>query len=131
MALQEHRRQGGSVEGSWQEADRVVRQAVRDARAFQNADGSFSTNYFSRPGTTPDLAQALSTTGHVLEFLVLASSDEELNEPYLQRAVLHLCDLFRKTEAISLECGALYHALHGLVLYRERVFGPLSLPNSA
>ena len=35
-----------------------------------------------------------------------------------------MCDLFRKTEKLPLECGALYHAAHGLVLYRERVFGP-------
>jgi hypothetical protein len=35
-----------------------------------------------------------------------------------------LCDQFKRTRPIDLECGALYHAAHGLQLYRARRFGP-------
>jgi hypothetical protein len=32
--------------------------------------------------------------------------------------------MFRATQDYPLECGGLYHSAHGLVLYRERMFGP-------
>ncbi|MCH5373645.1 MAG: ADP-ribosylation factor-directed GTPase activating protein isoform b, partial [Planctomycetes bacterium] len=80
--------------------------------------------YFQRGGRDADLAQDLGVSGHVLEFVVLATSDQQLAEPWVKRAVMHLCELFRKTRSVPLECGALYHAAHGLALYRDRVFGP-------
>ena len=123
MALNRHLDQGGELTGVWFEADQRIQRAIEDARRFQNPDGSFSTNYFARPGNSPDLAQNLGTTGHTLEFLTLAMTDERLVEPWMKQAVLHLCDLFHSTQDVALECGKLYHAAHALVLYRERVFG--------
>ncbi|MFO0872117.1 MAG: hypothetical protein U0935_24585 [Pirellulales bacterium] len=32
-------------------------------------------------------------------------------------------ELLDKTRRLDLECGTLCHATHGLVLYRQRVFG--------
>ena len=72
------------------------------------------------------MAKNLGTTGHLLEFLALAMSDAQIKEPWVTHAALNLCDVFRKTRDIPLECGALYHAAHGLVLYRTRLFGPRS-----
>ncbi len=126
MALNQHLAQGGRLTGVWARADEVIQQAISEAQTYQNADGSFSTNYFQRPGNSPDLAQNLGTTGHTLEFLTLAMTDQQLQQPWVARAVLNLCDLFRKTQHVALECGALYHAAHGLVLYRQRVFGERS-----
>jgi hypothetical protein len=37
--------------------------------------------------------------------------------------VAYLCRLLERTEHIDLECGSLYHAAHGLVLYRSKVYG--------
>lgn len=122
MALQRHVASGGEVIGPWKKAEVIIGEAIIEAKKHQNADGSFSSNYISRGGVTPDLAQRLGATGHVVEFLSLALTDEQLKEPWMQRAVLNLCDLFDKTEEAPLECGALYHAAHGLVLYRDRVF---------
>jgi len=65
----------------------------------------------------------ISTTGHAFEFLNIALSDEELREPWVTRAAMHLLDCFEKTQDFDLECGALYHAAHGLDLYRTRRFG--------
>ena len=50
--------------------------------------------------------------------------DKQLDEPWVKRAVLHLVECFEKTQNFDLECGALYHAAHGLDLYRLRRFGP-------
>ncbi len=129
MALNRHLAQGGQVTGVWRQADQVIQAAIEHARKFQNPDGSFSTRYFEGPGSSPDLAQNLGTTGHILEFLALAMTDQQLQEQWVQRAAAHLCDLFRRTAQVPLECGALYHAAHGLVLYRERLFGPRSYAN--
>jgi hypothetical protein len=126
MALNRHLDQGGQLEGVWQRADEVIQRAIQKAQEFQNPDGSFSTNYLERPGRSPDLAKNLGTTGHVLEFLTLAMNDDQIREPWVTRAVMSLCDVFRKTRDIPLECGALYHAAHGLVLYRTRFFGARS-----
>ena len=56
---------------------------------------------------------------------------ERLADPWVARATAYLCKLFRQTQDIALECGALYHAAHGLVLYRERVYGPRTYAPSA
>ena len=123
MALNHHRDKGGTIGGGWKLAEQRIEHAIVRAKELQNPDGSFSTHYFARGGSSADLAQNLGTTGHVLEFLAIALPVEQLREPWVQRAAWSLCDLFQKTMDLSLECGALYHAAHGLVLYRERVFG--------
>lgn len=124
MALNQHVAQGRAVEGVWSRADQAIQDAIRRAKQFQNPDGSFSSEYFDGPGSSPDLARRLGTTGHVLEFLTLATTEEQLREPWVAQSVAHLCDLFRRTQDLPLECGALYHAAHGLVLYRERIAAP-------
>ncbi len=124
MALNRHIAQDGKVQGAWKKADDVISKAIQDAKQYQNADGAFSSNYFARPGASPDLAAALGSTGHTLEFLTLSLTEKELRQPWMRRAVIHLCRLFEQTESVPLECGALYHAAHGLVLYRLRMFGP-------
>jgi hypothetical protein len=124
MALNRHLDQGGALEGPWAQAEQTIQHHIQLAKQLQNADGSFSTNYFARGGRSPDLADAIGTTGHTLEFLAIAMTQQQLAEPWVRRAAFRLCDVFRKTKEMPLECGALYHAAHGLVLYRHRVFGP-------
>lgn len=123
MALNHHLRTGGKLEGVWKTADEKIQAAISQAKLNQNPDGSFSTRYFEPGGKVSDLATDLGVTGHILEFLTLAMTDEQLREPWVTRSVWHLCELFHKTRPVPLECGALYHAAHGLVLYRTRVYG--------
>ena len=128
MALNRHIDQGGKVEGPWKLADDKIKDSIDKARKFQNPDGSLSSNYLQRPGKTTDIALSLGSSGHILEFLTLAMTDEQLKEPWVKKAVLNMCALLKKTQEVPLECGALYHAVHGLVVYRERVFGPRTFP---
>lgn len=123
MALNEYRKAGGELTGVWANADSRIQTAIRVARETQNADGSFSPNYFARPGQTADMATQLAATGHILEFLAISMSENELKKEWVQAAAANLCRLFDETKKISLECGALYHAAHGLALYRQRIFG--------
>ena len=47
--------------------------------------------------------------------------DSRTQTPYNTSA--HFLWIGERTRELDLECGALYHAAHGLVLYRERVWG--------
>jgi hypothetical protein len=122
--LEEGGKLGDNSDGTWEQADKKIRDAVTAARAFQQPDGSFSTNYFTRAAASAEIDARISTTGHVLEFLMVALDDDQIREPWVTRAVAHLVDCLEKTKDFDLECGALYHAAHALRLYRERRFGP-------
>ncbi len=124
IAIKRHKAAGGTMTPIWQQAERVVQEHIARALEYQNPDGSFSANYLRRPGTSSDVAQVLAASGHVLEFLTVAMSDEQLRQPAVARGVQHMCRLLRETRHVALECGALYHAVHGVVLYRQRIFGP-------
>jgi hypothetical protein len=123
LALNRRLAQGGKIEGVWKAAEDKIQNAIQSARRYQNPDGSFSANYFQRGGKSADLTQDLGVTGHILEFLALALTDDQLREPWVERAASHLCDVFERTKEVPLECGSLYHAAHGLDLYHTRWFG--------
>jgi hypothetical protein len=114
--------------GPWGEAADVIDDCVDRARRFQQADGSFSTHSFERPGTSTDVFATLSATGHVFEVVVMALDDERLAEPWVTRAADRLVTLLEQTADIDVECGALYHAAHGLAIYRERTCQADSVP---
>lgn len=116
-------KEGGQLDGVWQVADQKIKQAIEDAKATRQPDGGFSTSYFSRSSSSPDIGLRINTTGHVLEFVCLASSEAQLQQPWVKQAAVFLCDLLEQTEDVPVECGGLYHALHGLMLYRLRCFG--------
>jgi hypothetical protein len=111
--------------GGWLAADQKIKQSIELAKKHQQNDGTFSTQFFIRPATSNDIALQLHATGHTFEFLTMSLSDEQLREPWMARAADALCRLFDETRSMELECGALYHAAHGLILYRQRLFGPL------
>jgi len=53
--------------------------------------------------------------------VVLSAPDDVLREPFVERAVDRLCDDLEQCAHVDLECGVLYHALHGLQEYSERM----------
>ena len=124
LALNRHLEQKRAVAGGWEAAQDRIQDSLLKAREYQNSDGSLSSNYLQRPGRSADLSENLGATGHVLEFVVLTVPDSEIREEWIKRAALFLCGVLERTKDIPLECGALYHAVHGLVIYRERLFGP-------
>lgn len=123
-ALDARRRAGLPTDAAgsgWEAAEAVLGDCIERARRFQQADGSFSTHSFERPGTSPDVFSRLSATGHVFEVLALALDDERLAEPWVTRAAERLVTLLERTADIDVECGGLYHAAHGLAIYRSRI----------
>lgn len=117
----QRRASGGPPRGAWAEAARVVEASIDDARRFQQPDGSFAVRPFERPGTSPDVFARLSATGHAFEVLAVALDDERLLEPWVVRAAERLVSFLEQTADLDVECGGLYHAAHGLAIYRQRV----------
>ncbi len=109
--------------GGWAEAEARIQQAIETARRFQQPDGSFSTSFFERPSSSPDVFAKIGSTGHTFEFLAMALERDRLDEPWVQRAADALVTLLEQTADVAVECGGLYHAAHGLVLYRARICG--------
>ena len=124
-AVDAHRRATGEPPtGGWADAAHVVDASLERARRFQQPDVSFAVRPFERPGTSPDVFDRLSATGHVLEVLAVSLDDERLAEPWVRRAAERLVSLMEQTADLDVECGGLYHAAHGLALYRSRICPP-------
>jgi hypothetical protein len=117
-----HLEKGGKTEGVWKEvADKIAK--YRDlAKKYQNADGSFSTDFFNGPGNVEDKQRRIYTTGHTLEWLSLALSDAELKEQWMQDAASALSLMILELQGQPIEGGSLYHAVHGLLMYYARVY---------
>ena len=111
----------GRLSGAWIEADQRVARYVAATRQMQNADGTFSEKWYKARGLSPELDRRLKTTGHQLEWLMAAVPQSDLAADWIQSAVRATSqDVIRSAET-SAECGALYHALDALVLYRQRL----------
>ena len=121
-AVRYRKRLKGLFDEGWSMAKKVVDASVGIARRFQNSDGSFSTNFTARAGNSSDLSSCISATGHTFEFLAYALDENELSQPWMERAATRLCDMLKASEGIDLECGGIYHALAGLKLYHQRRF---------
>lgn len=122
MALNRRREEGQPITGVWADADMLITAAIQLAKQNQNPDGSYSVAYLHRPGWTRDMGETLGSTGHVLEFLAIAAPAQTLTEPWVERSVRRLCDVLDQCSDVDLECGVLYHALHGLSEYQKRMF---------
>ncbi len=109
--------------GGWADAEARIQEAIERARLYQQPDGTFSTNFFERPSTSPDVFARIGSTGHTFEFLAMALEQDRLHEPWITRAADALVTLLEQTADVPVECGGLYHAAHGLVLYRTRICG--------
>jgi hypothetical protein len=118
-----HLRQGGRMTDVWKDvADRTAHYQ-KLARQYQNADGSFSTKYLAGPGNAQEMGLRIGTTGHVLEWLSLSLPNAELRADWMQQAASTLALMILDSQGQPVEGGALYHAAHGLHLYRDRVYG--------
>ena len=124
------------LRGGWLAAYEKVFDGLATVRKFQQRDGSFSSAFFERPSESPDLGVRLYAGGHTLEFVAAAVNpgiyeDEvspghkpyTLSDPWLVAAVSRLCHDMDAARDMEPDCGTLYHAAHGLRLYRDLRFG--------
>jgi hypothetical protein len=122
-AYHQHRQRGGEKTGVWNDVAVKIEKYKKLARKYQNGDGSFSTRYLAGPANVQDPQVRIGTTGHVLEWLALALTDEELREPWVQDAASALSLMILDSSGRPIDGGSLYHAAHGLHIYHARMFG--------
>ncbi|HEY2759736.1 MAG TPA: hypothetical protein VGI75_03315, partial [Pirellulales bacterium] len=68
--------------GGWKKAYDEVQNCKLKAREYQQPDGNFSTGFATRPGSSPDVDTTLHATGHTLEWLSAALTDDEIQQPW-------------------------------------------------
>lgn len=122
-ALNAHDRLGEADTPVWQRARTRIQELLQKVKDYRASDGRLSSFYFDRPGSSKDMFAELSSSGHLFEFVALAASEKTLEEPWVVASANRLCELLELTIEEDLECGALYHALRGLKVYRDRRFG--------
>jgi hypothetical protein len=123
-ALKKYKATGKPLAGGWAKADKLLKDSIAAAKSYQQPDGGFSTNKFQRSATSADIDSRIDSTGHVFEVLAYALSDEELKAEWFTKAALFLTKKIEESKAVPLGCGGLYHGAHGLIIYRDRRFGP-------
>lgn len=115
-----HLDSGGASTGVWQEVAEKTSHYQDRARELQNPDGSFSTDFFRGPGSVGDMQQRINSSGHIFEWLALSLSDEQLQASWVREAANALSLMILEIQSSPMEGGTLYHAAHGLRLYRAR-----------
>ena len=111
---------GKPLRGIWLEADQKIKRFIAKSKSLQNPDGTFSTEYFKGPGESSDFGKRIATSGHILEFLMVAAQDDQLQQEWMQKAIFAVANDLVENRREAADCGPLYHALHALVLYRQR-----------
>jgi hypothetical protein len=122
-AVRKVEKSGQPVAGQWLRAKEYLDKFHQYTFKLQNADGSFSTNWFAGRGDQHDLDHRLNTTGHTLEWLVCSLPKDQLGDERLVRAVEYLTELMWRYRGRPWEIGPQGHAIHALCLYDERAFG--------
>lgn len=120
-ALQAKQRLKLPDSSTWDAARRKVDEAHSNIEQMRCRDGSLSSHFLERPGASRDLGLTLASTGHLFEFLAVAADRETLQADWVRAAAARLCEIFEATRHEDLDCGACYHALNGLKVYRSRL----------
>ncbi len=108
------------LRGVWFEADQKIKRYIAEAKALQNSDGSFSTNHFNGPGFSEDFATRITTSGHQLEWLMIALPKNKLKEQWFRNAINRVAKDLINNRHVASDCGPLFHGMHALVVYRQR-----------
>jgi hypothetical protein len=112
--------------GEWLNAARKLDGYVDRAYALQNPDGSFSTEFFEKPGTENDRIRRCYSTGHIVEWLAFTLPANKMSDPRLTKAVDYLAELMLSTPNYDLDVGPRGHALHALAMYELKAYGKSS-----
>lgn len=119
---------GRPLRGAFIEADQKVNRYIAEAKSLQNPDGSLSSKYYTGPGHTSDLSDRIRSSGHQMEWLMIAMPQSRLKEEWIRKALERTADDLLDARKTPTDCGPLYHAMHSLVCYRQRVRPELAFP---
>ncbi len=121
IARNEYLKTGKPLEGVWLKADEKIRKYIEVAKSQQNPDGTLSSDFFRSSKRKDDFDKRLVSSGHLLQFLMHAVSDEQLNEEWIRRAVEATASDIQVNRKEYVSCGPLFTATEALTTYLERV----------
>lgn len=119
MRLQSGRR----LRGTWLRADMQIKKCIELARVQQNENGYFSSKFFDGRAYEKDFDKRIASSGHVLEFLMISLSKEELSAPWVRRGIEATARDIINNRQEYVKCAPLYHAINGLTIYLDRTQG--------
>lgn len=114
-------REGKPLRGVWLQAENKIRYYINTARRLQNSNGSLSSNYLRGRQYNPDFNKRMASAGHVLEFLMIALPQRELNQRWVRRAVEATARDLLNNRKEYVKCSPLYHSVNALNIYLDRV----------
>ena len=114
-------RTGKPLVGVWLEAEQKIRRYIQTARMQQNSNGTLSSNYFRGREYKKDFDKRMASSGHLLEFLMMALPSQELNSPWVRRAIEATSNDLMANRKAFVSCSPLYHATSALSIYVDRV----------
>ncbi len=123
-------RTGKPLRGVWLEADQKIKRYIDTAMRLRNNDGSLSSAFFRGKEFKQDFDKRMASEGHVLEFLMMAVSQEELKQPWVRKAIETTANDLMANRKAFVQCSPLYHATNALSIYLERV-APSGVPEMA
>ncbi|WP_436714830.1 hypothetical protein U8335_18430 [Roseiconus lacunae] len=121
-ALRKRRAEGKPIDGHWKRAEIYTQDFIDYAYSLQNRDGSMSTNWFEGRADNGDVDRKIQTTGHIVEWLLTVTPDEELQDRRLVAAVNYLLRAMSSDLDHDWSIGPKGHALRSLAMYHQRVF---------
>jgi hypothetical protein len=123
FAVQQRKEDGQPINGQYAVAEKYIADYIDYAWSLQNPDGSFSTDWFERRAYDSDDERKVQTTGHILEWLIYASTSEELKNRKVGAAIDFLISRIYDRKQHKWPIGPRSHALRAIELYREKCLG--------
>lgn len=114
-------RSGKPLRGIWFAADQKVKKYIEIAKVYRNSDGSLSSGFFKTREYKQDFDKRMASQGHLLEFLMMSVSQEELKSDWVRRAINTTCSDLNANQNQYVSCSPLFHAANALSIYLDRV----------
>ena len=122
--------EGKPLRGVWLQAENKLRYYINTARRLQNPNGTLSSNYLRTRTYSPDFNKRMASSGHVLEFLMLALPQRELNQRWVRRAIETTARDLLNNRKEYVKCSPLYHSVNALNIYLDRVNPRQAVPQT-
>ncbi len=121
-ALRKRRAEGKPISGQWKRAEIYTADFIDYAYSLQNRDGSMSTDWFEGRADKNDVDRKIQTTGHIVEWLLTVTPDDQLQNRRLVAAVNFLLRSIGSNLQHDWSIGPKGHALRSLAMYHQRVY---------
>ncbi len=115
------------IRGVWLQSEQQIQKCIQLARVQQQQNGQFSTKFFDGKATEEDFDKRIASSGHVLEFLMIALPQRQLDDSWVRRGIEATARDIIANRQEYVKCAPLYHAINGFRIYLDRT-QPAAVP---